>query len=101
MGDLTLLHFVTSFFRVPTRPLLGAIRDFRFGIFAIDILNIIIYLISPLRQFLPRTFRNMFRVGSWLYGKKPAANASTQSLDSLVELRDRECSFWSTLRRVD
>jgi hypothetical protein len=35
----------------------------------------------------------MFRVGSWLYGKKPAANASTQSLDSLVELRDRECSF--------
>ncbi|EAW07801.1 TTC39/IML2 family protein [Aspergillus clavatus NRRL 1] len=29
----------------------------------------------------------MFRVGSWLYGKKPA-NASTQSLDSLVELRD-------------
>lgn len=32
----------------------------------------------------------MFRVGSWLYGKKPAANASTQSLDSLVELRDLE-----------
>ncbi|PYH90316.1 mitochondrial outer membrane protein Iml2 [Aspergillus ellipticus CBS 707.79] len=29
----------------------------------------------------------MFRVGSWLYGKKPAA---TQSLDSLSELRDRE-----------
>lgn len=29
----------------------------------------------------------MFRVGSWLYGKKPA---STQSLDSLSELRDRE-----------
>ncbi|RJE24885.1 hypothetical protein PHISCL_02782 [Aspergillus sclerotialis] len=29
----------------------------------------------------------MFRVGSWLYGKKPA-NASTQSLDSLSELRD-------------
>ncbi|EHA17888.1 hypothetical protein ASPNIDRAFT_177222 [Aspergillus niger ATCC 1015] len=27
----------------------------------------------------------MFRVGSWLYGKKPA---STQSLDSLSELRD-------------
>ncbi|PYH63424.1 uncharacterized protein BO88DRAFT_409209 [Aspergillus vadensis CBS 113365] len=29
----------------------------------------------------------MFRVGSWLYGKKPA---STQSLDSLSELRDLE-----------
>ncbi|RHZ65569.1 Mitochondrial outer membrane protein iml2 [Aspergillus turcosus] len=32
----------------------------------------------------------MFRVGSWLYGKKAAPNASTQSLDSLVELRDLE-----------
>ncbi|KAF9892552.1 Mitochondrial outer membrane protein iml2 [Aspergillus nanangensis] len=32
----------------------------------------------------------MFKVGSWLYGKKPGANASTQSLDSLVELRDLE-----------
>ncbi|RAH81548.1 mitochondrial outer membrane protein Iml2 [Aspergillus japonicus CBS 114.51] len=32
----------------------------------------------------------MFRVGSWLYGKKPGANASTQSLDSLSELRDLE-----------
>ncbi|KAF7719379.1 Uncharacterized protein PECH_004873 [Penicillium ucsense] len=31
----------------------------------------------------------MLRVGSWLYGKK-AANASTQSLDSLVELKDLE-----------
>ncbi|KAE8154918.1 outer membrane protein iml2 [Aspergillus avenaceus] len=31
----------------------------------------------------------MLKVGSWLYGKKPA-NASTQSLDSLVELRDLE-----------
>ncbi|PLN81507.1 mitochondrial outer membrane protein iml2 [Aspergillus taichungensis] len=30
----------------------------------------------------------MFRVGSWLYGKKPNANDSTQSLDSLAELRD-------------
>ncbi|CAL5871067.1 uncharacterized protein PFLUO_LOCUS5313 [Penicillium psychrofluorescens] len=29
----------------------------------------------------------MLRVGSWLYGKKPAT-ASTQSLDSLTELRD-------------
>jgi hypothetical protein len=29
----------------------------------------------------------MLRVGSWLYGKKPA-NASTQSLDSLAELKD-------------
>ncbi|KAI9928787.1 hypothetical protein ASPWEDRAFT_36570 [Aspergillus wentii DTO 134E9] len=29
----------------------------------------------------------MFRVGSWLYGKKPA---NTQSLDSLSELRDLE-----------
>ncbi|CAI7573194.1 unnamed protein product [Penicillium pancosmium] len=29
----------------------------------------------------------MLRVGSWLYGKKPA-NASTQSLDSLTELKD-------------
>ncbi|KAJ5698544.1 Inclusion body clearance protein iml2 [Penicillium macrosclerotiorum] len=29
----------------------------------------------------------MLRVGSWLYGKKPA-NASTQSLDSLSELKD-------------
>ncbi|KAI2790129.1 Inclusion body clearance protein iml2 [Penicillium oxalicum] len=29
----------------------------------------------------------MLRVGSWLYGKK-AASASTQSLDSLVELKD-------------
>ncbi|KAL5357024.1 mitochondrial outer membrane protein iml2 [Aspergillus floccosus] len=29
----------------------------------------------------------MFKVGSWLYGKKPAT-ASTQSLDSLTELRD-------------
>ncbi|KAJ5098905.1 outer membrane protein iml2 [Penicillium argentinense] len=28
----------------------------------------------------------MLRVGSWLYGKKP--NASTQSLDSLTELKD-------------
>lgn len=30
----------------------------------------------------------MFKVGSWFYGKKPAAHV--QSLDSLVELRDRE-----------
>lgn len=30
-------------------------------------------------------------MGSWLYGKKPGANDSTQSLDSLAELRDREC----------
>lgn len=30
----------------------------------------------------------MFKVGSWLYGKKPAAPA--QSMDSLAELRDRE-----------
>lgn len=29
----------------------------------------------------------MLRVGSWLYGKKPA-NASTQSLDSLSEVKD-------------
>lgn len=29
----------------------------------------------------------MLRVGSWLYGKKPA-NASTQSLDSLTEVKD-------------
>lgn len=29
----------------------------------------------------------MLRVGSWLYGKKPA-NASTQSLDSLTESKD-------------
>jgi hypothetical protein len=29
----------------------------------------------------------MLRVGSWLYGKKPA-NASTQSLDSLAEVND-------------
>ncbi|KAJ5091871.1 hypothetical protein NUU61_006741 [Penicillium alfredii] len=32
----------------------------------------------------------MLRVGSWLYGKKPAS-ASTQSLDSLVESKDCEC----------
>ncbi|KAF7594117.1 Mitochondrial outer membrane protein iml2 [Aspergillus hancockii] len=32
----------------------------------------------------------MLKVGSWFYGKKPGANASTQSLDSLVELRDLE-----------
>lgn len=32
----------------------------------------------------------MFKVGSWLYGKKPGANASTQSLDSLKESQDRE-----------
>ncbi|KAA8652109.1 hypothetical protein EYZ11_009482 [Aspergillus tanneri] len=32
----------------------------------------------------------MLRVGSWLYGKKSGANASTQSLDSLTELRDLE-----------
>ncbi|KAE8159991.1 hypothetical protein BDV40DRAFT_314310 [Aspergillus tamarii] len=32
----------------------------------------------------------MLKVGSWLYGKKAGANASTQSLDSLVELRDLE-----------
>jgi hypothetical protein len=32
----------------------------------------------------------MLRVGSWLYGKKPA-NASTQSLDSLTELKD--CTY--------
>lgn len=32
----------------------------------------------------------MLRVGSWLYGKKPA-NASTQSLDSLAELKD--CTY--------
>jgi hypothetical protein len=31
----------------------------------------------------------MFKVGSWLYGKKPGT-ASTQSLDSLTELRDLE-----------
>ncbi|KAG2415522.1 hypothetical protein HFD88_006713 [Aspergillus terreus] len=31
----------------------------------------------------------MFKVGSWLYGKKPGT-ASTQSLDSLTELRDCE-----------
>ncbi|KAI9041608.1 TTC39/IML2 family protein [Aspergillus affinis] len=37
----------------------------------------------------------MLRVGSWLYGKKPAAN--TQSLDSLTELRDREYSVHSPL----
>jgi len=30
----------------------------------------------------------MFKVGSWFYGKKPAAHV--QSLDSLVELKDRE-----------
>ncbi|KKK23883.1 outer membrane protein [Aspergillus ochraceoroseus] len=30
----------------------------------------------------------MFGVGSWLSGKKPGANASTQSLDSLSELQD-------------
>ncbi|KAL2221251.1 outer membrane protein iml2 [Thermoascus aurantiacus ATCC 26904] len=30
----------------------------------------------------------MFKVGSWLYGKKPGANASTQSLDSLKESQD-------------
>lgn len=30
----------------------------------------------------------MFKVGSWFYGKKPTAQV--QSLDSLVELRDRE-----------
>lgn len=29
----------------------------------------------------------MMRVGSWLYGKKPA-NASTQSVDSLSEVKD-------------
>lgn len=29
----------------------------------------------------------MLRVGSWLYGKKPT-NASTQSLDSLAEVKD-------------
>ncbi|PYH46244.1 TTC39/IML2 family protein [Aspergillus saccharolyticus JOP 1030-1] len=38
----------------------------------------------------------MFRVGSWLYGKKPGANASTQSLDSLSELRDLEDALRAT-----
>ncbi|KAL1966501.1 hypothetical protein VTN77DRAFT_4423 [Rasamsonia byssochlamydoides] len=32
----------------------------------------------------------MFRVGSWLYNRKPGANASTQSLDSLSESHDLE-----------
>lgn len=32
----------------------------------------------------------MFRVGSWLYTRKPGANASTQSLDSLSESHDRK-----------
>lgn len=39
----------------------------------------------------------MLRVGSWLYGKKPAT-ASTQSLDSLTELRDRKYCLCSHLK---
>lgn len=38
----------------------------------------------------------MFKVGSWLYGKKPGT-ASTQSLDSLTELRDCEYPESGTL----
>ena len=34
----------------------------------------------------------MFKVGSWLYGKKPTLHesASTQSLNALTEAQDRE-----------
>lgn len=39
----------------------------------------------------------MFRVGSWLYGKKPAAQA--QPMDSLAELRDRE--YYKAGRKMD
>lgn len=40
----------------------------------------------------------MLRVGSWLYGKK-VANASTQSLDSLVELKD--CTYFRDVVLLD
>lgn len=41
----------------------------------------------------------MLRVGSWLYGKKPAAQ--TQSMDSLTELRDREYDKAGTKLHMD
>lgn len=42
----------------------------------------------------------MLRVGSWLYGKKPLASMSTQSLDSLAESQERKFCLLPKERRL-